>query len=61
MIYPLHNQDYRFYKCRYNKGLNFRVFSTSNNNTKSARISKGFYILKVPEDRDSQNYFRVEV
>ncbi|RDU60371.1 hypothetical protein CQA53_10950 [Helicobacter didelphidarum] len=60
-MYPIYNQDYRFYKCRYNKGLNFRVFSTSNDNTKSARISKGFYILQVPEDRDSQNYFRVEV
>ena len=42
----------------FNKGLNFRVFSKDKTNDK---IHKGFYVLKVPEDKDTQEYFRVEI
>ncbi len=57
-IYPLYNQDYQNYKKTFNKGLNFRVFSKDKTNDK---IHKGFYILKVPEDKDTQEYFKVEL
>ena len=57
-IYPLYNQDYQDYKKTFNKGLNFRVFSKDKTNEK---IHKGFYILKVPDDEDTQKYFRVEL
>ena len=53
-----HNQDYQNYKKTFNKGLNFRVFSKDKTNEK---IHKGFYILKVPDDEDTQKYFRVEL
>ena len=51
-----HNQDYQNYKKTFNKGLNFRVFSKDKTNDK---IHKGFYILKVPEDKATQEYFRL--
>ncbi|WP_236847975.1 DUF6402 family protein [Campylobacter devanensis] len=57
-IYPLYNQDYQNYKKTFNKGLNFRVFSKDKTNDK---IHKGFYILKVPEDKATQKYFRIEL
>nr|WP_277930921.1 DUF6402 family protein [Helicobacter sp. CaF467b] len=57
-IYPLYNQDYQNYKKTFNKGLNFRVFSKDKTNDK---IHKGFYILKVPDDKATQAYFKVEL
>ena len=57
-IYPIYNQDYQNYKKTFNKGLNFRVFSKDKTNDK---IHKGFYILKVPEDKATQTYFKVEL
>ncbi|CUU39448.1 hypothetical protein [Helicobacter typhlonius] len=51
-------QDYQNYKKTFNKGLNFRVFSKDKTNDK---IHKGFYILKVPEDKATQTYFKVEI
>ena len=58
-IYPLYNQDYQNYKQRFNKGLNFRVFSK--NKTIQDKFYKGFYIVKVPDDEASMAYFRVEI
>ena len=46
------------YKTTFNKGLNFRVFYKDKTNDK---IHKGFYILKVPEDKATQTYFKVEL
>ncbi|WP_300921100.1 hypothetical protein [Helicobacter japonicus] len=57
-IYPLYNQDYQNYKQTFNKGLNFRIFSKDKTNDK---IHKGFYILKVPDDKAMQKYFRIEL
>ncbi|WP_334092905.1 hypothetical protein [Helicobacter typhlonius] len=51
----MYNQNY---KKTFNKGLNFRVFSKDKTNDK---IHKGFYILKVPEDKATQTYFKVEL
>lgn len=58
-IYPLYNQDYQDYKQRFNKGLNFRVFSKDK--TIKDKFYKGFYIVKVPSDEASMAYFRVEI
>ena len=58
-IYPLYNQDYQDYKQRFNKGLNFRVFSKDK--TIKDKFHKGFYIVKVPSDEASMAYFRVEI
>ena len=41
-----------------NKGLNFKIFSKDKTNDK---IHKGFYILKMPNDKATQEYFRVEL
>ena len=57
-LYYIINQDYQNYKKRFNKGLNFRVFSKDKTNDK---IHKGFYVLKVPEDKATQTYFKVEL
>ncbi|WP_334083410.1 hypothetical protein [Helicobacter typhlonius] len=57
-IYPLYNQDYQKYKKTFNKGLNFRVFSKDKT---KGEIHKGFYILKVPEDKNTQEYFKMEL
>ena len=51
-------QDYQNYKKTFNKGLNFRVFSKDKT---KGEIHKGFYILKVPEDKNTQAYFKVEL
>ena len=58
-IYPLYNQDYQDYKQRFDKGLNFRVFSKDK--TIKDKFHKGFYIVKVPSDEASQKYFKVEI
>lgn len=58
-IYPLYNQDYQDYKQRFNKGLNYRVFSKDK--TMKDKFYKGFYIVKVPSDEASMAYFRVEI
>ena len=57
-IYPLYNQDYQDYKKTFNKGLNFKIFSKDKTNDK---IHKGFYILKVSNDKITQEYFMVEL
>ena len=57
-IYPLYNQDYQNYKKTFNKGLNFKIFSKDKTNDK---IHKGFYIVKVPNDKITQEYFRLEL
>ncbi|MCI2236770.1 hypothetical protein MKD52_08015 [Helicobacter sp. CaF467b] len=56
--YPLYNQDYQDYKRTFNKGLNFRVFSKGERKDK---IHRGFYVVKVPEDKNTQEYFRIEL
>ena len=58
-IYPLYNQDYQDYKQRFDKGLNFRVFSKDK--TMKDKFYHGFYIVKVPSDEASQKYFKVEL
>ena len=58
-IYPLYNQDYQDYKQRFNKGLNYRVFSKDK--TIKDKFYKGFYIIKVPSDEASMAYFKVEI
>ncbi|OCR16979.1 hypothetical protein BA919_01645 [Helicobacter pullorum] len=58
-IYPLYNQDYQDYKQRFDKGLNFRVFSKDK--TIQDKFYKGFYIVKVPDDEASMAYFKVEI
>ncbi|WP_334095321.1 hypothetical protein [Helicobacter typhlonius] len=57
-LYYIINQDYQNYKKTFNKGLNFRVFSKDKT---KGEIHKGFYILKVPEDKATQTYFKVEL
>lgn len=52
------NHDYQNYKQTFNKGLNFRIFSKDKT---KGEIHKGFYILKVPEDKATQAYFKVEL
>ena len=58
-IYPLYNQDYQDYKQRFNKGLNYRVFSKDK--TIKDKFYKGFYIVKVPSDEASEMAFKVEL
>ena len=55
----MYNQDYQDYKQRFDKGLNFRVFSKDK--TIKDKFYKGFYIVKVPSDEASQKYFKVEL
>ncbi|MGX2973160.1 hypothetical protein [Helicobacter sp. T3_23-1059] len=57
-IYPLYNQSCKYHKNTFDKGLNFKIFSKDKTNDK---IHKGFYILKVPNDKITQEYFRVEL
>ena len=48
----------RKFKLSFNKGLNFKIFSKDKTNDK---IHKGFYVLKLPNDKATQEYFRVEL
>ena len=57
-IYPLYNQDCKYHKKTLDKGLNFKIFSKDKTNDK---IHKGFYILKMPNDKITQEWFRVEL
>ena len=62
----MRNLNYQNTQIYFNFSLDFRIFTKDKPESEisdimKGKIHKGFYVLKVPEDRATQEYFRVEL
>ncbi|MCH5322152.1 MAG: hypothetical protein J1E31_01035 [Helicobacter sp.] len=58
-IYSLYNQNYQNYKEKFNKGLNFRIFTKDKPESEISDIMKGknpqrLLYFKVPKDKETK-------